>query len=210
MNSEKRITDRAQKNMIKLAIFDMDGTVFDSRLDWQQIRKELKINPGESILSSIYKDNSTDEERLAILERYERENTMQAGPIKGVSDFLTYLKGQGTVAVLVTNNNRENTDYLLKKYKLDFHQVITREQKIWKPGPDAFLHVMTRYRSKPSETISIGDSHYDVKASRAARLSRIYIITGSESVQTHTEEPGIVYFHDYEQLKQLIHVDTST
>ena len=42
--------------MIKLAIFDMDGTVFENYLDWLQIRKELDIKQGGNILKEIYKD----------------------------------------------------------------------------------------------------------------------------------------------------------
>ena len=35
--------------MIKLAIFDMDGTVFESHLDWIKIREELEIDRGDII-----------------------------------------------------------------------------------------------------------------------------------------------------------------
>ncbi len=44
--------------MVKLAIFDMDGTVFESYLDWKKIKTELCIENG-NILKEIY--NNTPE-----------------------------------------------------------------------------------------------------------------------------------------------------
>lgn len=199
--------------MFKLAIFDMDGTVFESRLDWQKIRRELRIQPGQSILQELYgsKDQveKVDTERLELLEKYEHENTLSAGVIPGAGQFLCYLKEYAVTVVLITNNNRENTDYLLEKYRLCFHRVITRESGLWKPGPEPFLHVMEQYGCSPEKTISIGDSHYDVKASRSAGLKRIYIISNSRSVSPG-ENPGVVFFDDYFHLKSILDVDMST
>ena len=42
--------------MIKLAIFDMDGTVFESHLDWKKIKEILGVKSG-NILKEIYKDS---------------------------------------------------------------------------------------------------------------------------------------------------------
>lgn len=195
---------------VKLAIFDMDGTVFESRLNWQKIRKELSIAPGQSILQEIYGNgDSVDLERLKLLEQYERENTLSAGIIPGAEDFLCYLKDKDVIVVLITNNNRENTQYLLDKHQLCFNRVITRESGLWKPGPEPFLYVMEQYRCRPHETISIGDSHYDVKASRSSGLKRIYIISNSQSVAP-ADNPDVVFFNDYYHLKSIVDVDMST
>ncbi|MCP5050243.1 MAG: HAD-IA family hydrolase [bacterium] len=194
--------------MIKLAIFDMDGTVFESRLDWLKIRDELNIKPGENILREIYKGNRVDEARLALLEKYEKENTMVAAPLDGVLEFLNYLKDRGLIITLATNNNRENTDFLLNKYTFHFDQVITREMNLWKPEPDAFFYLMRFYRCQPSETISFGDTYYDINASKAAGLSGIHIVDNHRF--TSSKEPGVIYFKNYRSLKRQLDVDTST
>ena len=125
--------------MIKLAVFDMDGTVFTSHLDWLKIREELNIPPGGNILKEIYNNNQVDKKRLEILESYEKENTLKTEPINGIPDFLFYLKKRNIATVLLTNNNRENTHYLLDKFDIEFDLVMTRELKLWKPDPDAFF-----------------------------------------------------------------------
>ena len=190
--------------MIKLAIFDMDGTVFKSYLDWLEIRRELKIPPGGNILEKIYKDNHVDKERLEILENYERDNTLKTEPINGISDFLVYLKRVNMTTVLLTNNNRENTHFLLAKFNIDFDLVITRELKLWKPDPEAFFYVMKKTGYTPKSTISIGDSHYDVKASRRANVPYIFIIKTPTSISLQKEIPDIILFRDYFDLKTII------
>lgn len=183
------------KSHIKLAIFDMDGTVFDSKLDWIKIREELEIRQGESILNTIYGSNRVDESRLKILEDYEEWNTKSAAPINGVFHFLEILKKNDILTALVTNNNKRNSDFLLNKYKMSFDVVVTREMQMWKPDPDPLLYVMELLGIKRIETMTIGDSHYDILASRKARIKDIYIIKNEKT--TGIEDGDITLFHDY-------------
>jgi HAD superfamily hydrolase (TIGR01549 family) len=190
--------------MIKLAIFDMDGTVFTSHLDWLKIREKLNIPPGGNILEEIYKDNQVDNKRLEILENFEKENTLKTQPINGISDFLVFLKKENISTILITNNNRENTHYLLDKFHLDFDLVVTRELKLWKPDPEAFFYAMKKTGYPPGETISIGDSHYDVKASQRAQVPYIFIIKTPRSISLQKDNPTIILFDDYIDLKSII------
>jgi HAD superfamily hydrolase (TIGR01509 family) len=187
--------------MIKLAIFDMDGTVFESRLDWLKIRNELNISPGQNILKDIHKDGTIDESRLELLEKHEWENTQIAKPINGVIDFIDFLKTLEINTALVTNNNKQNTDYLLKKFDVKFDCVVTREMNYWKPEPDAFFYVMKQFNREPSETVSFGDTHYDIEASKAAGLASIYILPNPKLMPKPSED--IIFFEDYSQLKEL-------
>lgn len=198
--------------MFKLAILDMDGTVFESYLDWQFIREKLKIKKGGDILKEIYRDNQVDKERLETLEAYEKENTQKTVPIKGIKEFLTRLKNKQIPTALVTNNNTENTDFLLEKFNLDFDLVITRDLNLWKPEPDALLYAMKKYGSAPGETVSIGDSIYDVRASRRAKVPRIFVIDNAktrEFLANESSENGkdVTFFKDYLELQEILFND---
>ncbi|MDQ1355615.1 MAG: phosphoglycolate phosphatase [Acidobacteriota bacterium] len=190
--------------MIKLAVFDMDGTIFESYLDWLKIREELNIPRGDSILKEIYKDGKVDEPRLEILEKYERENTLQTKPIHGFSECLHYLESRQIKTALVTNNNKGNTDYLLDRFNLRFDLVVTREMRLWKPEPDAFFYIMNLYGCTAEEIISIGDSHYDFRASRAAHIRAIFIIENENRGVPIESDDGITYFNDYYHLKEIL------
>lgn len=186
--------------MIKLAIFDMDGTVFESHLDWSKIKEEMGIKD-DNILKEIYKDNSVDHVMLEILEHYEEINTEKTEPIRGISRYLHFLGTRNIKTALLTNNNKKNADFLLRKFNLNFDTMITREMKLWKPDPDAIFYLMDLYNCRSDEIISIGDSHYDIKASKAANISNIFIIQKTGTI-LH-EDKNIYYFDDYFHLKEI-------
>jgi HAD superfamily hydrolase (TIGR01549 family) len=187
--------------MIKLAIFDMDGTVFESYLNWPEIKQTMDIKTG-NILKEIYTGNSVDTRKLDILEKYEEENSLRTKPIRGIGEFLSFLTDVQIPKVLITNNNQRNTDYLLKKFNLAFDLIITREMNLWKPEPHGLIYAMELFHCQTHETISIGDSNYDVWASREARINNIYIIqTPNKIIDT---DDDVHFFNDYLELKQII------
>jgi HAD superfamily hydrolase (TIGR01549 family) len=189
--------------MIKLIIFDLDGTVIDSFLDWPEIKRDLNINSGH-ILKEIYSEDGSvvNREKLRKLEEYERQNTLLTKPKTGVQEFLSYLRDKKIKTSLITNNNAKNTAYLLKKYQLNFNQVITREMGLWKPAPGAFFHAMNSFSCSPDQTAVIGDSAYDVEASIQANISKIFIIR-SEKIDENTM-PNLTIFNDYFDLIDII------
>jgi HAD superfamily hydrolase (TIGR01509 family) len=186
---------------IRLAFFDMDGTIFESYMDWSSIKKELDLE-NRNILREIYQVQQVDHHRLKLLEKHEKENTLKTQPIPGIREFITFLKQQGLKLALITNNNKANTDYLLEKFQLEFHEVVTREAKLWKPNPDAFLYMMEVFSCSPEETISIGDSHYDIKASKRANIANIFI--KSDILNNGETVDDVVYFQHYFELKKII------
>jgi HAD superfamily hydrolase (TIGR01549 family) len=186
---------------VKLAIFDMDGTLFESYLDWPGIKREMKLD-NDNILKSIYRNNQVDERLLSLLEKYEKENTLKTRPFAGIGEFLQFLDHNRIKRALVTNNSRTNTDYLLRKFNLKFHEVITRESGLWKPDPEPFFHVMSHFSCPPEETLSIGDSDFDITASKKAKITDIFVKNSSKIDASSAEEP--VYFENYLELKRII------
>lgn len=162
--------------MIHLVVFDMDGTVFSNSLNWEEIRRRLEV--GEShLLQTLYgKTDPESTKKMTILEEYERINTFKARPRRGVHRFLSFLKKNGIRTALVTNNSLKNTEYLLDKFSLTFQYILTREKGLWKPDPAPIRHVLDHFNVCSRETAVIGDSYYDIKASTAAGISRIYIL----------------------------------
>ena len=191
--------------MIKLAIFDMDGTIFESHLDWKTIKRHLNIEA--DILKEInYGDkHKLNREKLAILEKYESEHTRLTKPIKGIHDFIACLKSRQIPTVLLTNNNSKNTSYLVKKHDLDlcFDYILTRESGMYKPDILPFKHIFKKFDCLPEEVISIGDSHYDIIASVKAGIKDIFIICSARSDQLKLKYPGITLFSDYVHLETI-------
>ena len=104
---------------------------------------------------------------------------------------------------LTTNNNKKNTCFLLDKFKTKFDTVITREMKLWKPDPDPFIYLMNLYGCTPSETFTIGDSHYDIFASEKSNITNIFI-KRSKKIKKYLQK-NVVLFEDFFELKTLLH-----
>jgi HAD superfamily hydrolase (TIGR01549 family) len=161
---------------LKGAIFDMDGTVFDAPYDWKKIKDELRTE-GKPILVHI--KGLSEPERSAkwkILEGYEKDATHKAVLKDGMKEFLLYLKEQGLRTALVTNNSRNNVDFLLNKFNLKFDYVLSRERGLWKPSGAPFFAVLDKWNLQKDECCVIGDTRFDIEAAREVKIKRIYIL----------------------------------
>lgn len=198
--------------MMRLSLFDMDGTVFENHLDWPEIRKAIGIESGD-ILENLYeKKDPSNREKMRVLEGFERANVEKTKPKYYFREFMQFLKLHHVKTALITNNSRSNTDYLLEKFRFDFDLVMTRETRLWKPNPAPMIWAMNYFKVVPSQTISIGDSRYDIQASYAAGIERIYIINNSHPGFEPSEK--FILFSDYLELQTILNeklnVDAST
>ena len=187
--------------MIRLVIFDLDGTLFKSHLNWNEIRNRLDIPQGRNILKELW-GRPECQEKMDLLQRIERENTLKTSLRPHVKEFFTFLRRNAIKTALITNNSRTNTEYLLQKFNLSFDLVLTREATLWKPDPDPMLHVISHFNVLPRETASIGDTHYDTKASKSADIRDIFIIDNDVSKLIPTD-PSITIFRNFRELKAI-------
>ena len=186
---------------IKGVIFDMDGTIVDVPYDWKKIKQELQTE-GEPILSHIQSLPEPERSRKwAILERFEEEATAQATLKDGMEAFLAFLKRKNVKTALVTNNSRKNLDFLLKKFRLSFDYLLSREAGLWKPSGAPFLFVLQKLRLGKMECCVIGDSHFDVKAAEEAGIKRIFVLAHDKKKQF---SPGVETARTVRELKEKI------
>ena len=184
-----------------LIIFDMDGTLFTSNVDWAKVKKRLNVD-GSTILEKLYNGNFPDTEGISYLEEIEEKNTRECKPFPGSLEFVNNIKSRGIPVSLVTNNSKKNAEYLLNKFGFEFDAIITREVNMWKPSPDAFRFLMEKFNADPRNTMSIGDSDFDVTASVKSGLSDVYIIRNSKIRGSYPIRVRL--FTDYFELSSII------
>jgi HAD superfamily hydrolase (TIGR01549 family) len=161
---------------IKGVIFDMDGTVVDVSYDWKKIKQELETE-GKPILHYLSRLKEPEKTRKwKILEKYENKATQKAILKEGIKEFLFFLSQKGIKKALVTNNSRQNVDYLMEKFKLQFDCIISRESGLWKPSGAPFKAVLKELKLRREESCVVGDSHFDIQAAKEAGISRVFIL----------------------------------
>jgi HAD superfamily hydrolase (TIGR01549 family) len=186
---------------IKGVIFDMDGTLVDAPYDWKSIKEELNTQ-GKPILTHIQGLTEPEKtQKWKQLENFEKEATKKAVLKKGISEFLAFLKRRGIKVALVTNNSRENVEYLLRKFELSFDIVLSRESGLWKPSGAPFKAVLKRLKLNKGDCCVVGDTFFDIEAAKDAGIANVFILNRDREKFASTQAK---VFTDVKQLKRHI------
>ena len=175
--SARSRSNPAARSKMRGVLFDMDGTIFSVPYDWPQIKAEL--GSGDiPILSYLHRLGEPERSRkTAVLERHEAEATRRAVLKRGTKALLGLLAARGAKTALITNNSRTNTEHLLRRFRLRFDLVMTRETGLWKPSGAPLLAAMERLGLMWNDCCAVGDSHFDVSAAKAAGIPLIFILS---------------------------------
>lgn len=212
--------------MNHLIVFDLDGTLVDSRRDLagsaNRLLDELGAGPlsmdqvvgmvGEGarvlvrrVLNAARVDTDLDAALARFLAIYDQHLVDYTRLYPGVIDALQALDGRASLAVL-TNKPGHHTARLLDA--LDVHRyffaVIGGDAR-WprKPNPSSLLHLIAAAGASPASTIMVGDSIVDVETARGAR-ARICIARYGFGHLPADAMTGALVADDARDLKKLL------
>ena len=160
---------------MKVVVFDLDGTIVDSKLDFSMMRNDLGLSETQGILEEIDKFECEIKrtELLDIVRKHELNGAKEAVLMSGFKNLYEYLTSSGIPIGILTRNSLEVTEMTLKKFKLSFDILLTRDNCEPKPSPMGLHKVMAKWNTKPHEIIYIGDSEYDLQTAKNADVASI-------------------------------------
>lgn len=160
---------------IKVVVFDLDGTIVDSKLDFTSMRKDLGIADGDGILEEIDKLECEIKktELHSIIRRHELKGAREAVLMSGFINLYEYLTSNGVPIGILTRNSLEVTEITIEKFNLSFDIILTRDNCDPKPSPAGLLKIMEKWNLAPEELIYIGDSDYDLQTAKNANVASI-------------------------------------
>jgi HAD superfamily hydrolase (TIGR01509 family) len=166
---------------VRGVIFDLDGTLVDSGLDFDLMRREMRLPPGLALLEAIDQlDDARAAECRDILARHEWAGADRAHLLPGVSEFLARLTGLGMPQAVLTRNARDVTLATLRRLDLRFDPVMTREDAPAKPDPTAIWRICELWQLEPNQVAVIGDFHFDIEAGCNAGARTVLYTGGRE------------------------------
>ncbi len=148
--------------------FDMDGTLTVSELDFDRIRAECGVPPGESVLEHMESLPEQERHRVeSILGRHERDAAASSGLRDGAREVLQELRARGFRTALLTRNSAESVRTVLRRFGLEFDCWLSREHSEPKPSPEPVLKIAERLGVLPDQLMVVGDYVFDVLAGHA-------------------------------------------
>jgi phosphoglycolate phosphatase len=192
---------------MKLAIFDVDGTLVDSQamivasLTAAFAAEELEAPPRPELLSIVGLSLANAMEKLApAVAAHRRERMAEvykqafwsfresgAHPedlYDGAQDTLKLLHSQnGVLLGIATGKSRRGIDHLIDKHRWAgwFASIQTADEHPSKPHPSMVIEAMAETGCEPHEAVVIGDTSYDMEMARAAGAGAIGVTWGNHS-----------------------------
>ena len=168
--------------MIRGLIFDLDGTLADSQLDFDAMRREMELPDGLPILEALDRLGPAHAAHCrAVLDRHETAGAERASLLPGVAELFQAIAARSLRYAVATRNSRRITDATLARLGLAIELSLTRDDGPVKPDPWPVLHVCQRWRLPPGEVVVIGDYRFDVECGRAAGCRTVLL--------THPDDP---------------------
>lgn len=221
-----------KRGIVKAVMFDLDGTLIHSTIDFAKIKRKTvdfysslgisadtfspKMKTYEIIQEAtptLKKRGLTDLECSNIIQdisrlwnQIEMENVHKTSPIKGTRATLQKLKKRNYKIGVITRSCRK---YALKALEiaglLKFVDVLMARGDCVKPKPDPepLVQGMKLLGSKAEETIMVGDSSIDFQCSKNAGVKFIGVLTGY-SPQEKFREMGVEFLPSVQDLIHLL------
>lgn len=151
-------------------VFDLDGTLVDSRLDFPAIRAETGCPVGTGLLEyQAQLATAPQRQRMGdIIHRYEMTGARSASWMPGAQDLLARMDQAAMPIGIFTRNSREAAGLMIESLGIPCTDLVAREDAVAKPDPEGLHLFIDRWRLPTSRLLSVGDFRYDLEAARNA------------------------------------------
>lgn len=191
--------------MVKLVIFDWDGTLFDSigRICSSMLtagqRANAPIRQHEDIkniiglsldkaIDVVWPELSTVEQGVIAAhykEIYVASDQTPPKAYEGVYPLLTQLKESGYQLAVATGKTRRGLDRAMKLTDTEHLFMTTRcaDEAISKPHPLMLEQILEELSLTPDQAIMIGDTEYDLNMANNAGMKGVGVTYGAHHVE---------------------------
>lgn len=214
---------------LRLAVFDVDGTLIDSQHNiiaamteaWrvngfgtprpEAVRRIIGLSLVEAVATLMPERPSEDHLRVArsykdaffalVQEPHHREPLFP-----GTREALAALEAAGWVLGIATGKSQRGVRGMIERHDLEgvFVTIQTADENPGKPHPGMVLSAMGAVGARAEATVMIGDTTYDMEMARNARVTAVGVDWGYHSVEDLRAAGAQAMVGDYGDLPGLI------
>jgi phosphoglycolate phosphatase len=201
-----------------LAVFDLDGTLVDSRRDLADSANAMLASYGappmteDAVASMVGCGAATLVRRLIeasgvrasaenalarFLNEYDQRLVNHTRPYSGIPPLLARLHAQGVTMAVLTNKPSGQSVKILEAFELwRYFRWTVGGDGPWprKPAPEGLWHLMEQSKALPARTLLIGDSSVDLATSRNAGVRVCLVRYGFGFAEI---DPGALDGHEW-------------
>ena len=215
--------------MLNLAIFDFDGTLFDSMFIWDNVgeiylrslEKEPKPSMREDVRAlSLYQSAcyfkqeynlslSIEEIMRGINQTIEHFYIHEVLPKPGVADFLKRMHKDGISMCIATASDRYQIEAALSRCGMEhyFEAIFTcSEVGYGKDEPVIFQKVMEHFGADRSSAIVFEDAIHAIQTAKADGFAVVAVFDSSEKRQAEIRNLADCYITDFEHTEEFWHL----
>tara|TARA_Y100000591_G_C21749913_1_gene654158 strand:+ start:325 stop:936 length:612 start_codon:yes stop_codon:yes gene_type:complete len=200
----------------KLIIFDLDGVLINSlsnmefALNKTSKNLEVKLNfklykkylglPFKDIMKKMRIKKNVN----LIKEKYEMYSTKKINKIKIKRKHIDILKKlkKSCYLALFTSKNKKRTLKIVQKDKI-FDCIITSDDVLkGKPHPEGLYKILKKLKIKKKNSVYVGDSFYDYKASKLAKIKYAHAMWGYD--KSIGKNKNIIKLNRFRDISRLI------
>ncbi|CCQ10551.1 putative hydrolase/phosphatase protein [Pseudoalteromonas luteoviolacea B = ATCC 29581] len=184
-------------------IFDLDGTLMTSALDFSAIRSAIGCPAHWDILQyieSIPCEVTQQQKRQQVIQ-FELDDANESEVIDGVLSTLSLFNEQRIPMAIVTRNCRLASNIKINRGSLPIDLVLSREDAPAKPDPSALLIVAQQWQLAPHQCLYVGDYLYDLQAAKNANMASC-LFAPHEVPTYHAEATWLI--KDFKALSQIV------
>lgn len=203
---------------IRAVLFDLDGTLLDSALDFiailQRMRAEhslpamdeqlirQRVSAGAAAMVALAleaepEDAGFDVLKEEFLQRYSQHYCTHSCLFAGLPELLEQLEDRQVAWGIATNKPEQFARPILHSLQLQ-HRAATlvcpEHVKRVKPAPDMLLLACEQLDISPQQTIYLGDDQRDIQAATAAHMPSIAVGYGYHGPDENPQDWGATHY----------------
>lgn len=199
----------------KVVVLDVDGTLMDTNYlhteAWarafeqvgqrtERARIHKQIGKGSDLLTPEFIEGEEAQEKASDLHSDLYMEMQEYGvPLPGAKELISSLVERGYDVWFVTSAEDEELEHHLEFLEAEGKisgVVNSSDVESSKPAPDIFEEALRRAGSSPEETVSVGDSIWDIEAANEAGVRTVAVLSGGAYDEEALKAAGAVAVYE--------------